>query len=144
MPKNNFVFLTILMILSISLMSFMEFRALAQANNPVSSETVPDTSSETDTDEEEDGFDAEFEDEFGDAEKEVFDPLSGYNSVMTEFNDGFYIFVLDPVARGYRWVLPEVARRGVKNFSHLYVLYLEVPSDIHEQPDLKQKYKNRR
>ena len=56
MPKNNFVFLTILMILSISLMSFMEFRALAQANNPISSETVPDTSSETDTDEEEDGL----------------------------------------------------------------------------------------
>jgi len=40
MPKNNFVFLTFLMILSISLMPFMEFRALAQANNPVSSETV--------------------------------------------------------------------------------------------------------
>ena len=58
MPKNNFVFLTFLMILSISLMPFMEFRALAQANKPVSSETVPDTSSETDTDEEEDGFDA--------------------------------------------------------------------------------------
>lgn len=89
MPKNNFVFLTFLMILSISLMPFMEFRALAQANNPVSSETVLDTSSETDTDEEEDGFDDEFEDEFGDAEKEVFDPLSGYNSVMTNFNDGF-------------------------------------------------------
>lgn len=118
MPKNNFVFLTFLMILSISLMPFMEFRALAQANNPVSSETVPDTSSETDTDEEEDGFDAEFEDEFGDAEKEVFDPLSGYNIVMTNFNDGFYIFVLDPVARGYRWVLPDTARRGVKSFFH--------------------------
>ena len=106
------------MILSISLMSFMEFRALAQANNPVSSETVPDTSSETDTDEEEDGFDDEFEDEFGDAEKEVFDPLSGYNSVMTNFNDGFYVYVLDPVARGYRWVLPDTVRRGVKSFFH--------------------------
>jgi len=100
MPKDNFVFLTFLMILSISLMPFMEFRALAQAKNPVSSETVPDTSSETDTDEEEDGFDDEFEDEFGDAEKEVFDPLSGYNSAMTNFNDGFYIYVLVPVARG--------------------------------------------
>ena len=106
------------MIQSISLMPFMEFRALAQANNTVSSETVPDTSSETETDEEEDGFDAEFEDEFGDAEKEVFDPLSGYNIVMTNFNDGFYIFVLDPVARGYRWVLPYTVRRGVKSFFH--------------------------
>ena len=52
MPKNNFVFLTFLMILSISLMPFMEFRALAQANNSVSSETVPDTSSEADIEEE--------------------------------------------------------------------------------------------
>ena len=117
MPNNNFVFLTFLMILSISLMPFMEFRALAQANNSVSSGTVTDTSSKADI-EEEDGFDAEFEDEFGDAENEVFDPLSGYNSVMTNFNDGFYVFVLDPVARGYRWVLPDTVRRGVKSFFH--------------------------
>ena len=117
MPINNFEFLTLLTILSISLMPFMEFRAIAQANNPVSSETVPDISSEADT-EEEDGFNDEFEDEFGDAENEVFDPLSGYNSVMTNFNDGFYVFVLDPVARGYRWVLPDTARRGVKSFFH--------------------------
>ena len=56
MPKNNFVLLTFFMILSISLMPFMEFRALAQANNTVSSETVPDTSSETETDEERKGL----------------------------------------------------------------------------------------
>jgi len=37
---------------------------------------------------------------------------------MTNFNDGFYIYVLDPVARGYRWVLPDTARRGVKSFFH--------------------------
>ena len=37
---------------------------------------------------------------------------------MTEFNDGFYVFVLDPVARGYRWIMPDPARRGVKNFFH--------------------------
>ena len=117
MPKNNFVFLTFLMILSISLMPFMEFQALAQENNSVSSETVLNTSTEADI-EEEDEFDAEFEDEFGDAENEVFDPLSGYNSVMTNFNDGFYVFVLDPVARGYRWVLPYTVRRGVKSFFH--------------------------
>ena len=37
---------------------------------------------------------------------------------MTEFNDGFYVYFVDPVARGYRWVLPYAARRGVKNFFH--------------------------
>ncbi|GIT73910.1 MAG: hypothetical protein Ct9H300mP28_37240 [Pseudomonadota bacterium] len=34
-----------------------------------------------------------FEDEFENAEEEIFDPLSGYNSVMTEFNEDFmFIF----------------------------------------------------
>ncbi|MBF0238537.1 MAG: VacJ family lipoprotein [SAR324 cluster bacterium] len=64
------------------------------------------------------GFD-EFDDEFGsEAKPEVFDPLSGYNRVMTGFNDWFYTWVLDPVARGYRWVMPEFARRGIVHFFH--------------------------
>jgi len=67
---------------------------------------------------EEDEFDDEFDDEFESSEGELFDPLSGYNSVMTEFNDGFYVYVLDPVSRGYRFVIPEAARRGVKSFFH--------------------------
>ncbi len=76
--------------------------------------------SESETDEEFDGeeFDDGFEEEFESAEEEIFDPLSGYNSVMTEFNDGFYIYVIDPVARGYEWVMPDLAQRGVKNFFH--------------------------
>ncbi|MDP7622381.1 MAG: VacJ family lipoprotein, partial [SAR324 cluster bacterium] len=67
--------------------------------------------------EDEEEFD-EFEEEFGSSGEEVFDPLSGYNGVMTEFNDGFYVYFVDPVARGYRWVLPYAARSGVKNFFH--------------------------
>tara|TARA_B100001250_G_scaffold201480_1_gene172718 strand:- start:135 stop:893 length:759 start_codon:yes stop_codon:yes gene_type:complete len=81
--------------------------------------------SETETDEDlddegfdDEGFDDGFEDEFESAEKEIFDPLSGYNTVMTEFNDGFYVYVLDPVARGYEWAMPDLAQRGVKNFFH--------------------------
>jgi len=96
----------------------MGFYAFAQKNAPASSEAVPEAEAAADTDEEEEGFDDEFEDEFGAAEKEVFDPLSGYNRVMTDFNDSLYVWVLDPVARGYRWVLPYAARRGVKNFFH--------------------------
>ena len=78
------------------------------------------THSESETDEEFDGeeFDDGFEDEFESGDEEIFDPLSGYNSVMTEFNDGFYIYVLDPVARGYELVMPDLAQRGVKNFFH--------------------------
>ena len=52
------------------------------------------------------------------SEEELFDPLSGYNSVMTEFNDGFYVNVLEPVSRGYRFVIPEAALRGVNRFFH--------------------------
>ena len=116
MPKNNPAIITFIAILCISLLPMMGFYAFAQA--PASSEPVPEVEVAADTDEEEEGFDDEFEDEFGAAEKEVFDPLSGYNRVMTDFNDSLYVWVLDPVARGYRWVLPYAARRGVKNFFH--------------------------
>ena len=118
MPKNNPAIITFFAILYISLLPMMGFYAFAQENAPASSEVVPGTEVAADTDEEEEGFDDEFEDEFGAAEKEVFDPLSGYNRVMTDFNDSLYVWVLDPVARGYRLVLPYAARRGVKNFFH--------------------------
>ena len=118
MPKNNPAIITFFAILYISLVPMMGFYAFAQENAPASSEAVPEAEVAADTDEEEEGFDDEFEDEFGAAEKEVFDPLSGYNRVMTDFNDNLYVWVLDPVARGYQWVLPYAARRGVKNFFH--------------------------
>ena len=118
MPKNNPAIITFFAILYISLVPMIGFYAFAQENAPASSEAVPEAEVAADTDEEEEGFDDEFEDEFGAAEKEVFDPLSGYNRVMTDFNDSLYVWVLDPVARGYQWVLPYAARRGVKNFFH--------------------------
>lgn len=62
------------------------------------------------------GFD-EFEEEFDSGEEEdEFDPLSGYNRAMTSFNDGFYENVLFPVARGYRYVVPEGGRKAVGRF----------------------------
>ena len=88
----------------------------AQEKSPESIQLQSET--ETDEDLEDEEFDDGFEDEFESAEKEIFDPLSGYNTVMTEFNDGFYVYVLDPVARGYEWVMPDLAQRGVKNFFH--------------------------
>ena len=79
---------------------------------------VIDEANLDDESEDVDDFEDDFEDEFSDSEEEIFDPLSGYNIVMTEFNDSFYIYIVDPVARGYRWVLPSLARRGIKNFFH--------------------------
>ena len=118
MPKNNPAIITFFAILYILLVPMMGIYAFAQENAPASSKAVTEGEVAADTDEEEEGFDDDFEDEFGDAEKEVFDPLSGYNGVMTEFNDGFYVYFVDPVARGYRWVLPDGARRGVNRFFH--------------------------
>lgn len=68
-----------------------------------------------------DGFDdfSSFE-EFGEFEtgedEAVFDPLSGYNRVVTRVNDKLYFWVLKPVARGYEFVVPEPVRRGIGNF----------------------------
>jgi phospholipid-binding lipoprotein MlaA len=115
MPKITPLLLIFIIILPISILFVKEQVVFAQENTSKSSSTVPITESSTD---DEDGFDDEFENEFAASEQEIFDPLSGYNRVMTGFNDSFYIFVLDPVARGYRWVLPGMARRGVKNFFH--------------------------
>ncbi|WP_428026126.1 MlaA family lipoprotein [Arcobacter sp.] len=58
----------------------------------------------------------EFSDEFKEPKTEIFDPLSGYNRVMTSFNDKVYIYVFDPITRGYVAVMPEVARTGLSNF----------------------------
>lgn len=46
----------------------------------------------------------------------VADPLRGFNRAMFVFNDKAYFWVLKPVARGYGAVVPEIARKGVKNF----------------------------
>ncbi len=60
----------------------------------------------------------EFEDEFETSEKEVFDPLEGYNRWMTSVNDKVYIYAFDPVSRAYAFVIPKPARVGVSNVFH--------------------------
>jgi len=57
----------------------------------------------------------EFDNEFEDEEKEVFDPLEGYNRWMTSVNDNIYIYAFDPVSRGYAVVVPKPARVGLSN-----------------------------
>ncbi len=65
-----------------------------------------------------DDFD-EFSDEFSkNTKEERFDPLVGYNEVMTNFNDKMYIYLLNPVATGYANVVPETGRSGIANFFH--------------------------
>lgn len=46
----------------------------------------------------------------------VGDPLEGWNRFWYRFNDGFYYYVLKPVAQGYAYVIPEKPRQWVDNF----------------------------
>ena len=75
----------------------------------------------------EDSFDDEiadeFSDEFANEQQKEFDPLSGYNRMMTNFNDGLYRHVVFPLGRGYRKITPKQFRESVGNF----FLNLEYP-----------------
>jgi phospholipid-binding lipoprotein MlaA len=44
------------------------------------------------------------------------DPLGPYNRAMYKFNTDFDNAFLKPIAKGYKWVTPAVAREGVTNF----------------------------
>lgn len=57
----------------------------------------------------------EFDSEFTSKQDEIFDPLSGYNRYMTDFNDYFYTNILIPTAKGYAYVVPEDGRIAVDN-----------------------------
>jgi len=74
------------------------------------------TTGQVDVTAERDDFDSEFDAEFAKADEEKSDPLAGYNRLMTGFNDWMYFAILDPVATGYTYVVPEGGRRSVDNF----------------------------
>ena len=116
MQKQSSAIISFFVIISFLLHPLMSNPVYAQEKSPETTQLQSETETEEDLEDEE--FDDGFEDEFESAEKEIFDPLSGYNTVMTQFNDGFYVYVLDPVARGYEWVMPDLAQSGVKNFFH--------------------------
>jgi phospholipid-binding lipoprotein MlaA len=45
----------------------------------------------------------------------IADPLEPINRAFFTFNDKLYFWVLKPVARGYRYVIPEPFRVGIRN-----------------------------
>lgn len=57
----------------------------------------------------------EFDDEFTQP-SEIFDPLSGYNRMMTGFNDFMYVNAIHPAIKGYNYIVPEAARTAAGNF----------------------------
>ena len=56
------------------------------------------------------------DEEGGEEEASVADPLEPWNRLMFKFNDKLYFWVLKPAARGYNKVVPEGARISVSNF----------------------------
>jgi phospholipid-binding lipoprotein MlaA len=60
----------------------------------------------------------EFDDEFEEKKVKVSDPLEPWNRAMFHFNDKLYFWILKPISRGYRAVIPKPARVCVKNFFH--------------------------
>ena len=67
------------------------------------------------------GFE-EFAKPEGEAPREVFDPLIGYNRLMFNFNDKFWLYVWRPTAKGFAFVVPEPARVAL-NRVYLNVRY---------------------
>lgn len=76
-----------------------------------------------------DDFDEEFEEEYAEVE-EVFDPLIGYNKVMTTFNDKVFIYALNPTAKGYAYVLPQTVRSGISNFFNNLMFPLRLVNNL--------------
>lgn len=48
--------------------------------------------------------------------KPIADPLEPINRVFFHFNDKLYFWALKPVATGYKMIVPQPARVGVRNF----------------------------
>lgn len=63
--------------------------------------------------EEEEDYDDE---PFSEERVTIADPIEPFNRAMHRFNDRLYFWLLKPVARGYKAVVPEPARISVKNF----------------------------
>ena len=44
------------------------------------------------------------------------DPLEGWNRGVQTFNDNLDKYAMKPIAKGYQWIMPSFADRGVTNF----------------------------
>lgn len=48
--------------------------------------------------------------------QKVNDPFQRFNRTVFVFNDGLYTYAFRPIARGYKVVVPQIARTGISNF----------------------------
>jgi phospholipid-binding lipoprotein MlaA len=60
-------------------------------------------------------FDDQFDAELGiSSDFDAMDPFEGANRKVFAFNEGINDFIFEPVTRGYRFLVPEVARKGIR------------------------------
>ena len=95
--------------ITISILFFTACSSKAVSTNTVKETKVSEHIEEND-------FLAEFDDELKVEPKS--DPLSGYNRVMTNFNDGVYEYALSPIVKGYKFVVHKEIRVSIGNFFH--------------------------
>ena len=93
------------------------FQGCSTKQTVIPVQKIVHTSTQTDVldDEDTDSFDDEYMEEI---EKPHADPLSGYNRAMTSLNDTLFIYLVNPISKGYTMVLPEALRLGISNFAY--------------------------
>ena len=60
--------------------------------------------------------DLPFLDDEDDVVLDVWDPIEPVNRGIFWFNDKLYFYLLKPVAKGYRWIMPDPLMLGIGNF----------------------------
>lgn len=116
--------------------SYFTFPSRAKTSNPEKDQNEGAEAEEED--DEEDEFGEDLEAEFGKTlSSKRCDHFRTYNIAVTAFNDKLYYWVLQPVAKGYRWVMPDMARRGVENFFDNLLFPLRFTNNL-----LQLKFKN--
>ena len=83
------------------------------SQDPVVTAAVSDQNQETKLAEDKEDITEEGEEE---ESPQIADPFYIWNKGWYYFNDKFYFWLLKPVARGYSFIFPEIARIGVSNF----------------------------
>ncbi len=73
-----------------------------------------------------------FEDEYDDPARisSIADPLYYFNYSMYTFNDKLYYAFLKPVATGYKYVVPQPARKGISHFFHNLVFPIRFVNNL--------------
>jgi len=71
-----------------------------------------------------------------DGSQTIADPFEPVNRVFFHFNDKLYYWVLKPVARGYKAILPEDVRIVVRNFFNNLLAPRSIANNLLQGKDL--------